>query len=67
MTNAFYKGSYVVTSEHLGAVGQVVFIHPNGGLSVAFTSPATESMPFAHICTEFWPVSEFHLLQEVAA
>jgi hypothetical protein len=57
-------GTLVTSIEHPKAIGEVIRIN-DAGVTVQFITPASESLPFGHIITEFWPVSEIHLLTEV--
>jgi hypothetical protein len=58
----FPIGSMVFTTEHPKSIGQVMRSNEAGDLFIEFRTPRSESLLYGHIITEFWPVSDQHLL-----
>ena len=56
-------GSLVTTTEHkIGSIGEVMRINESGDLTIEFRTPRSATLPYGCINTEFWPVSDHHLL-----
>lgn len=60
-------GTKVMTTEHPNSIGEVIRVNDAGDLTIQFTTAPRENLPFGHVCTEFWPVSDHHLLVEIEA
>lgn len=58
-------GSTVLTPEHPKSIGKVIRVNEHGDVTVEFSTPVSEALPFGHVGIEFWPVSDQHLLMEV--
>ena len=58
-----YKvGDVVLSIEHKKAIGEILRINENGALTIQWTTPRSETLPFGHRIIEFWPVEDQHLL-----
>lgn len=60
--NTLTVGSKVLSTEHPKAVGEVIRINEAGNATIQFTTPPSESLPFGHIITEFWPAADLDKL-----
>lgn len=58
-----YKvGDLVLSSEHKKAIGEVLRVNKDDALTIQWTTPRSETLPFGHQIIEFWPVEDQHLL-----
>ncbi len=53
------------TSEHPHSVGKVLRVSDNGDAQIEFVTSPSPMLPYGHIITERWPVSDQHLLTVV--
>jgi hypothetical protein len=51
-------GTLVTSLSHPKAIGEVIRINDAGALTIQFTTPPSETLPYAHVCTEIWPASD---------
>jgi hypothetical protein len=59
----FQVDSKVISTEHPNSIGTVIRVNHEGALTIEWVTPPRPGLPLGHSVTEFWPVSEQHLLE----
>ena len=62
----FNLDDIVTSTEHPNSIGKVIRI-ADDNLTIEWTTPPNENLPFGHIITEWWPKGDHHLLVNISA
>ena len=63
--SAVVEGLKVTSTEHPGAIGEVMRIRKSGA-SIYWVTPCSRNLRFGHSITEHWTVADFSLLSVIA-
>jgi hypothetical protein len=62
----FNQAELVLSAEHPKAVGQILRV-TDLGVTVEFTTPPNEKLPYGHIIIEFWSIEDAQTFVKISS